>query len=151
MKKNTSIQFAIENRFTRLVAAKGFTLLELIITVAIVGILAAVALPSYNSYILRGRRSDAIAALSQAQSALERCYAANFTYAQPPCTIPNVNSANGFYAIAASSSATTYTLTATAAGAQVADTTCKQMSIDQANQMTATDSSSNAQTTCWQR
>jgi type IV pilus assembly protein PilE len=130
----------------------GFTLIELMITVAVIGILSAVALPSYKSYVLRSRRAEAMASLSQAQTAIERCYAANFSYAPPTaCPAPTSPSPNGFYTITASSSATTYTLTATAAGSQVADTTCNTMMIDQAGQMTALDSANNAQMTCWKR
>ena len=44
---------------------KGFTLIEVMIVVAIVGILAAIALPSYNEYIRRGHRAEARAALLQ--------------------------------------------------------------------------------------
>ena len=131
--------------------ARGFTLIEVMIVVAIVGILAAIAIPSYSTYIRKSRRADAMASLSQAQTTIERCYAANFSYAMPPCAAPPATSANGFYAIAAVSTATTYTLTATAAGAQVADTTCTTMTIDQANQQAAADNANTAQPSCWNR
>jgi len=55
----------------------GFTLIELMITVAIVGILAAVALPSYSSYVARARRADARGQLLQAAQFMQRFYAAN--------------------------------------------------------------------------
>ena len=131
---------------------RGFTLIELMITVAILGIILAIALPSYSAYIRKSRRADAMASLSQAQTNLERCYAANFTYAEPPCAAPPAASSKGYYAIARvspASSATTYTLTATATGAQAADTTCASMSIDQANQMSALDAAAVAQPSCW--
>ena len=133
----------------RLRRTQGFTLIELMITVAIVGIVAAIALPSYSSYVRKTRRADAMATLSQDQTTLERCYAANFTYAVPPCATPSAASLKGYYTIAATSTATTYTLTATATGSQAADTTCTTMAIDQANQKTASDNASNAQTSCW--
>lgn len=62
-------------------SAGGFTLLELMIVVAIVGILAAVAYPSYRAQIVRSKRADAMAAMQTAASALEK-YRANraFTY-----------------------------------------------------------------------
>jgi type IV pilus assembly protein PilE len=55
-------------------------MIELMITVAIVGILAGIALPSYRSYILKIRRAEAMSELTKAQTVIERCYGANFTY-----------------------------------------------------------------------
>lgn len=62
--------------------AHGFTLIEVMITVAIVGILAAIALPSYLSYIERAKRADARTQLLQAAQFMQRFYAANDQYDQ---------------------------------------------------------------------
>jgi type IV pilus assembly protein PilE len=61
---------------------KGFTLIEVMITVAIVAILASIALPSYTSYIARAKRADARTQLLQAAQFMQRFYAANDQYAQ---------------------------------------------------------------------
>lgn len=129
--------------------AAGFTLIELMITVAIVGILASIAIPSYRSYILKSRRAEAMTELTKAQTTIERCYGANFTYAGACSPDSPVTTPTGFYTITAASVATTYTFTATAAGAQASDTTCATMTLNQANQKLAFDSSATAQTVCW--
>ena len=64
---------------------RGFTLIEVMIVVAIVGILSAIALPSYNEYIRRGHRADARAGLLQAQQWMERAATATGSY---PTTLP---------------------------------------------------------------
>ena len=63
-------------------SASGFTLIELVITIAIIGILAAVAFPSYQEYVTRARRGQAMAALQSAAEAFERYKAGrpDFTY-----------------------------------------------------------------------
>jgi len=63
----------------------GFTLIELLLTVILVAILAAVAIPSYSAYVVRGQRAAAKVALEQAAQFLERNYTANgcYNYAAP--------------------------------------------------------------------
>ena len=64
----------------RILRNKGFTLIELMIVVVIVGILAAVALPAYTSYMAKGKRADARATLLEGAQFMERLYSARSTY-----------------------------------------------------------------------
>ena len=124
----------------------GFTLIELLIVMVIVAILTSIAYPSYRTWILKSHRSDAMATLAQDQVILERCYAQTFAYNQACAALPTFpqTSPQGYYIITLpTQTATTYTLTATATGTQTLDTNCSTMSIDQANQKTAT------QDACW--
>jgi type IV pilus assembly protein PilE len=112
-------------------AVLGFTLIELMIAVAIVALLAAVAMPSYQSYIRKGNRADATSLLQAVQLAQEKHRLGNATYAKdfasldPPCKC-NSTSERGHYSVAISGdSATGYTLTANAESTmQKGDTGC---------------------------
>ena len=111
---------------------RGFTLIELMITVAIVGILAAVAYPSFIEQVRKSRRADAIAALAQVQQAQERWRANNPTYTTDlSATGLNVaNPSSGYYTLAASgASATGFTAIATASGSQASDAKCTALSL----------------------
>lgn len=64
--------------------ARGFTLVELMITVMIIGILATIAVPSYQQYVQRARRTEAKAAMMRIMGAQERYFTVNNLYTQDP-------------------------------------------------------------------
>lgn len=117
-------------------------MIELMIVIAIVGILSAVAYPSYTEYVRRGHRAEARGALLQASQWMERSATASGTYpatASFPSGMTTIPS--GRYTIALVSPvggvAGTYTLTATRAGAQANDK-CGNLSINQSGVRNAT-------------
>ncbi|MCD6322567.1 MAG: prepilin-type N-terminal cleavage/methylation domain-containing protein, partial [Clostridiales bacterium] len=69
----------------------GFTLVELMITVAILAILAAVAIPAYSNYVNRAKQSDAIIGLKAAQMAQEQFFSENNAYANTIDILPGFN------------------------------------------------------------
>ena len=103
--------------------SQGFTLIELMIVVAVVAILSAIAYPSYQEYVRRGHRAEARAGLLQAAQWMERAATAQGTYplrAQFPAGLQAVP--NGRYTIALNSTdGESFTLTATPQGSQSGD------------------------------
>lgn len=130
----------------------GFTLIEMMIAMVIMGILISIAYPSYKQYILQSRRADALSTLTQDQMIFERCYSQNFSYTTACGALPTFpqTSPQAYYTINISNlTATTYTLTATPRGTQTEDDQCASMAITQANVKTASDSTATASPKCW--
>lgn len=100
----------------------GFTLIELMIAVAIVGILSMLAYPSYVEHVRRGYRVEARTALLEAQQFMERFYAANSRYTSDaagttsptlPARLQNVPAGSPRYTLSVAAAVNSYTLTAT--------------------------------------
>ena len=108
----------------------GFTLIELMIVVAIIGIIAAVGYPSYTDYVEKARRSDGQLVLMNASQAMERCRATQYSYAN--CTLPThlQESEEGNYSVAAVTTSSTFVLTATAQNAQATDDHCPTLTLN---------------------
>ncbi|HRA98738.1 MAG TPA: type IV pilin protein [Nitrospira sp.] len=105
----------------------GFSLIELMVVVAVIGIMAVVGFPSYNDYIIRGRIAEATSALSDGRVRIEQFFQDNKTYAGGACP-PATES---FTYDCSNLTNTTYTITANGnAGSSVSDFS---FSIDQSN------------------
>ena len=95
----------------------GFSLIELMIVVAIIGILAAIAVPAYRDYVTKAALVDATNALSSMHARLEQHFQDNRSYATVGAfTSPCANSTVGAFAITCAANATTFTATATGSG-----------------------------------
>jgi len=139
---------------------QGVTLIELMVVVVILGILAAIAYPSYRAQVMRSHRSDAKIALERAAQTIERCYTNSQPKTYAGCapmaavTAGTAASDNGYYAIDFSvvPDTTTFTLRATAVGGQLSDTDCRAFTLNSINARGAT-TAANADNTaaCWNR
>jgi type IV pilus assembly protein PilE len=124
---------------------RGFTLIELMVVVAIVAILAALAYPSFNEQVRASRRADAFSALGDVQLQLERHRADNPTYAGAAVGFP----ASSHYDFAVTAAdAVSYTLSATPTGAQSGDR-CGTLSVTFANGAVTRDASGTNVDRCW--
>lgn len=151
---------------------QGFTLVELVVTMVIAAILASIAIPSYSAYIRKSHRTDAKSALLGMAALEERFFSTNNTYSATPSdlgyaagtTVPFAVGLNNDYNITtlgvnaavapvnttSVGTPATYTIIATAVGAQAADTACATLQITSGGVQTATGTDPNASVDCWQ-
>lgn len=111
---------------------RGFTLIELLVAVAVLGILTAIAVPSYQSYIRKSRRADAVVALNRIQLAEEKWRANNTTYGTRSNIGVAAASDQGYYTLdITSNTGTGYVATASAVSgsSQASDSGCTSMTI----------------------
>jgi type IV pilus assembly protein PilE len=149
---------------------KGFTLIELVVTMLIVAILASIAIPAYSNYTRKAHRTDAKSALLDLASVEERFFSTQNIYSSTwsdlgyaGATGTSISVGNGYYTVAppallpalppsATSVGTpaTYSVTATAVGDQLKDTPCNTFTVTSAGVRSSADASNNVTTsTCW--
>ena len=136
---------------------KGFTLIELMIAVVIVGILGTIAVSAYSSQMTKSRRTDARTALLDLAAREEKIFSTTNAYATTPYTLGYgtattatfpITVGSGYYTVSVTAPTTsTFTATATTTGVQVKDTQCTTLTVNQLGQQTSTGTGSAA--LCW--
>jgi len=147
------------------VRQQGMTLIELIVVVVIIGILAAVAVPSYRNYVIRSQRTDATKALLRLATAQEKFYLQNNRYAleseratAPPDGLGIAATENGWYTLsvvapanlAAAADGFTIRAVPVSPGPQASDTACVRFEVTDRGVRSALKSGATDNTAeCW--
>jgi type IV pilus assembly protein PilE len=124
---------------------RAFTLIELLITMAVMAVLIALALPSYRAYVIRAHRSDGIDAVMAASVCQERIYTRTNAYDATQC---GGLTTNGFYNITVVTDGQAFTITAVPQPTQTEDT-CGSLSVDQTGTRLVDGLGGNVVARCW--
>ncbi|MGJ7519263.1 type IV pilin protein [Variovorax sp. LT1P1] len=137
---------------------RGFTLIELMIVVAVIAVLSAIAYPSYQEYVMRSRRAEAQSLLNEAAARQERWRAQNGSYITPggaetditKLKLPNgTQSEHGYYTLEVANDASGYLLTARRAGSQAADGKCGNFTLNAAGKKDMVAGTPGTVEQCW--
>lgn len=137
----------------------GFTLIELMVAIVVVGILTTIAVPSYQSYVLRANRTVAKAALVDASSRLESYFIVHKSYTNDVTKIQlqrylkrdsstSSTQTDAIYDLSISVSGNSYTVSAAPLGVQLKDTSCLTLSLTSTG---IRSSSAGTADSCWSR
>lgn len=129
---------------------KGFTLIELMIVIAVIGIIASIALPAYTGYIKKGKAAEATSNLADLRIKMEQCFQDTRDYTNAACAAlcaPASGAKYFTYSCSPASTATTYTLSA--AGVAAEGMTGFSYTINEANTKTSQYDGGTAVTGCW--
>lgn len=137
----------------RVALQRGFTLVELLITVAVAGVLAAIAYPSFTQYLTKSRRAEAVNGLTQIQQAQERWRTNNPSYNGTLSAIFSPASTNPYNFALSGVTANGFTATATPKnpGSQAGDAQCTTMSIVVTNGNATYSATGTGAARCWNR
>lgn len=136
----------------RLRTARGFTLIELVIAIAILAIIVGIAIPAYTAQVTKTNRTEGKSELMQTAQVLERCYTRYSSYNHANCNVSfPFDSENGHYQITASRhTATAFTIEAAPQGTQdTRDKWCGTFTLTHTGQKDMTGDADWDATRCW--
>lgn len=137
---------------TKLRVQRGFTLIELMIAVAILAIVMGIAIPSYTQWVIESGRADGKAQLFETAQNLERCFTRYSTYDSDECNVGDgdtIESEKGKYQVTVDADGTTFELTAAPQGGQSDDDECASLILDSTGARRISDDATGDVEDCW--